>query len=70
MSVRDKWPFSRYEGWVRVETRPYTASERRQVQQGTVLILIGFLSLAITQDWPATVFAMLTAGVFVQILQE
>lgn len=70
MSVRDRWPFSRYEGWVRVEDAPYTEAERRRVRQGAPVTLIGFLVLGLSQDWWLTIFAMLTTSVFTRLYFE
>lgn len=67
MSVRDKWPFSRYEGRVRVEFGPYTSAERERVRDGSVVFVVGVLVASLTQDWPLAVFAMAVAGVFVRV---
>lgn len=70
MSVRDCWPFSRYEGRVRIETGPYSETERQQLRKGGPVVVVGFLVLGISQDWWLAVFAMMITSVFANIYFE
>lgn len=67
MSVLDDWR-DLSSGHVRVETGPHTPEERQKLKQGSVLIVVGFTVLGLSQDWVVTTFAMMIGGVFVRIL--
>lgn len=69
MNLLDDWR-DIHRGRVRVETGEPTDEERRKMRQGSILVLVGFTTLALSGDYLTTVFVMSIAGVFVNILLD